>query len=579
MKHIFAILLILVGIPGMASGQDVTAHVDRTRMATGESARLSVTVAGQNAADVDTSPIVDFRVISQGTSSSINIVNGRTTSKVVYNYTIIPLKTGRLKIPSLPVRVDGIIHKTEPIDIFVTKQPQADPEQSDIFVTAEVSNSSPYSGEQIIYRFRLYSAVRIANAGFKELPDFSGFSAKQVEQKEAFQTILGGRKFIVNEVVYVLMPLSEGEKTIERAILSCDVAVRRKDGQRDSFGSIFNDPFFRGMRYETRIFQSKPVDVSVRPLPEPPPDVSFTGLVGHFQLRTELENREMKVGDSATLSVTIRGVGNIMDAGEPAIDVPEEFKTYQDTPEEEITVGLNGYQGKKIFRKALVPLKPGDFTIDPVEIAYFKIPEGEYRILSDSPISVHVSPAEEKKPMEVYSGNDEHLPKSLKRKVEFTGRDILPLKEGMDVLKNRRPLSIPFYAALIFVPAFIFIVLYAMLAVFKKTETPGTIMAERADKAIRDACRQDLPQVEFVSRLYCALVSSILAKADVKGETLTAGEVETILKSRGYSDEIADEACKILTDIESARFGGMEMDSGGRSNLFEKTRNIIRTLK
>ena len=77
-------------------------------------------------------------------------------------------------------------------------------------------------------------------------------------------------------------------------------------------------------------------------------------------MTSEIENTRLAVGDSTTLTVTVQGRGNIMDAQAPQPALPEGLKTYADTPEEQIRLGADGYEGKKVFRTALVPVQAGN---------------------------------------------------------------------------------------------------------------------------------------------------------------------------------------------------------------------------
>jgi hypothetical protein len=103
-----------------------------------------------------------------------------------------------------------------------------------------------------------------------------------------------------------------------------------------------------------------------------------------------------------------------------------EFKTYADNPEEQVQRGPDGYSGSKRFRTALVPVKPGQYRIDPVVMTYFDVASGRYRDLTTSAFELTVSPSETAvTDIDVFRAAPAPIP-SLKKRVEFTGRDILP---------------------------------------------------------------------------------------------------------------------------------------------------------
>jgi len=166
----------------------------------------------------------------------------------------------------------------------------------------------------------------------------------------------------------------------------------------------------------------------------------------------------------------------------------------------------------------------------------------------------------------------------VKKKVEFTGRDILPLKESLDSLENRRTLAPSRFALFLLTPAFLFLAVKAILIKTRKSDDPARLMAERAEKALKSACSHEASGEEFLSCLYLSLISVIFSKAKTKGESLTYTEAADILRSCGYADDIAKQAARLLEKIESAKFGGVTMNKEFKEKLFSETKEIVRSL-
>jgi len=573
-----AMLILLLGLmlPGMAMSAEVRAFVDRTNASLGESLQLTVSIRGAGG-DVDISPIRDFKVISRGTSSNYEMINGRTSWEMSYNYTLIPLKEGRLLIPPLRVSTDGEIRQTKEIIVEVVKRGGGKAEDRDLFCEANVSNPNPYEGEQFVYTFKFYTAAQIARGANFQKPSFSGFTAKNIEGEKTYQSVVAGRGYTVSELSYILVPMGPGEKIIEPAVLECNV-VKSRSRSGSTFDSFFSDPFFGRGSLDPKILRTESLKVNVKPLPPYNGDAKFSGLVGRFDIQAKVENNRLKVGDSTTLSLTVQGTGNIMDAEDPEIKVPQEsFKVYRDSPEESIQTGANGYSGKKVFRTAIVPVKAGQYFLEPIRIAYFDVSKGQYETRSTQPVSLMVSPSGEKDKPEVFSAP---LPggTSVKKKVEFTGRDILPLKESLDSLENRRTLAPSRFALFLLTPAFLFLAVKAILIKTRKSDDPARLMAERAEKALKSACSHEASGEEFLSCLYLSLISVIFSKAKTKGESLTYTEAADILRSCGYADDIAKQAAALLEKIESAKFGGVTMNKEFKEKLFSETKEIVRSL-
>ncbi len=572
MKPLSAFILFIFLFPALSQAAEIKAFVDRKHAALGESIRLTVSVSdGQGA--VDTSPIRDFKVLSGATSTSIQITNGRTSRESSYNYTLIPLKQGRLKIPALTVAVDGRRYSTREIIVQVSKRPQTNANNRDVFAEAHISNPNPFEGEQIVYTLKFCNAVRITNPKFRKSPEFPGFTAKKIEPDKSYRTVISGREYNITELTYVLVPLGPGEKTIESAIIKCDIVERRRRRRNSPFDSFFDDSFLNRSDLKPATVMTDPLIIRVMPLPDYTGDVKFSGLVGRFGMRADLENNKLKVGDSTTLSVIISGIGNIMDAEKPEFIVPKEFKVYEDNPEENINLDMSGYSGEKIFRTAIVPMKEGNYSLAPVKLSYFNIDKGQYETLSTNSFSFIVKPSEEKDKLEVFSA-PAATGKSLKKKVEFTGRDILPLKEGMDAMKSHKSYSAIHFSIFLLIPAILYMLVRTALVFTQKTDDPAVIMAERANRALKEAGTTESAE-EFLSCLYRALVSAILSKSGIKGESLTYAEAEEILRSKGYPGETADRAAKLLEKIESAKFSGLAMEKELKDELLSETKQII----
>jgi hypothetical protein len=340
---------------------------------------------------------------------------------------------------------------------------------------------------------------------------------------------------------------------------------------------MLDDPFFGQGRMEPRVIRTEPLSITVKPLPPFNAKGQFSGLVGAFQIQSHVDKTTLNVGESVTLSVTVSGTGNITDATAPEIAIPDAFKTYKDAPKENIKPSVNGYTGEILFRTALVPLKEGQYTLEPIALNFFDVSSGQYQTRFTAPVSITVHPSREKDRIEVYSSPSSEA-KPLKKNVEFTGRDILPLKEDMNALETQKDMSSALFWALLLAPALLCLGVKVFLTRTTKKDDPSSLMAQRAEQALKDACKPDVLAEVFLTCLSRSLISILLAKAGVKGESLTYAEAENILKSRGFSEEAAMSVTRLLKRIDSARFSGQEMDSSRREALLSETRELVRKI-
>jgi hypothetical protein len=186
----------------------VRAVVDRNQATVGESIALQVTIEGGEG-DVDLSGFHRFQ--NRLPRNQQQLPDDQRPHLPAADSQLCPdsHKAGNLTIPAIPVTIDGTVHYTTPITVTVSNEPPADSGQRDVYVTAEVSAPSPWIGQQIVYTFRLFNAVQVADAKF-QAPEFSGFNAEELEERKSYRTVVNGREFIVTEVIFILVPVKTG---------------------------------------------------------------------------------------------------------------------------------------------------------------------------------------------------------------------------------------------------------------------------------------------------------------------------------------------------------------------------------
>ena len=572
-RNLTITIIILLATAVAVEAATVRAVVDRNRVTVGDSISLQVTIEGGDG-EVDLSGLTDFKTVSRGSTSSFQMINGRTSRQLIYNYVLIPLKAGNLTVSAIPVTIDEKVHYTTPISVSVSEEPPADSGRRDVYVTASVSTDSPWMGQQIIYTFRLFNAVQVADAKF-QAPEFDGFHAEEIDDRKSYRTVVNGREFIVTEVTFILVPVKAGALIIEPAVLQVGVVQRRRRPR--PFAGM--DAFFGRSEMTTRVLKTDPQTVSVRGLPKRPPGTSFSGLVGRFDIRAALDKTDLQVGDSITLAITISGSGNVMDAIAPKIPAPADFKSYADNPEETIQKDASGIAGSKTFRTALVPVQPGQYRIDPVSLTYFDVDQGDYRTLTSTAFDIHVSPsATAATDIDVFRASPGQGP-LLKKRVEFTGRDILPIKEGLDALESKRRLSPWWFSGLLVLPVLGFVVTLIAMRLTRKDDSPGRVMADRVRQALKTAAAAGTSDADFLSALYRALVSAILGRKDIIGTSLTWSEAKSHLLEIGWESKAADAAARLLEEIESFNYSRQTLDAKKRADLLDRSRQTVRRLE
>ena len=155
--------------------------------------------------------------------------------------------------------------------------------------------------------------------------------------------------------------------------------------------------------------------------------------------------------------------------------------------------------------------------------------------------------------------------KPSKKKVIFTGRDILPPKEDLGVVQNRPPLSGFFFLLGLAAPALVYAGTVMIQRLRRQDTRPAALMKAKAYRALKSA--QKGPPEAFLTQLYQGLTAAILAAAGRVGATLTWKEAENLLLENGRPEDEARQTAELLSTIESCKFSGRPLSSATSSLL------------
>ncbi len=583
----WAIAVLLFCLPCTALSFTATAQVDQTRITPRDVVSLQVIVGGGEA-QVDTSCITGFQVNPAGTQSSTSYINGTYSHKVIYQYMLIPLKTGVLTIPPITCVRDGESVLTREIKMLVAESPaQTDDDKGDFFAQASLSSDGIVPGQQAVYTLKLCVAKQIQGASF-DPPRFEGLTAKQLTDWSKYTRTINGRAFMVNETKYLVQAETPGQFTIAPAVFVAQIPMQRAR-QRDSFNSVFNDSFFGDSLFAptpakpVRVV-SNSVDLTVSPLPGYKSDQPFSGLVGKFSISSTLDKDTVKTGESATLTVIIKGTGNIMDAALPALNLDrDKFKVYEDTPAQDVQVTEQGFEGHKVFKQALVASVPGKAVIPGLCLVFFDTDSKTYKTITTTPLTLDVRPGG---PVTVVDGapaantgpGTPMAPKNNKSEVKLQNRDILDIKEDIASIHSRPCLSLFWFAFLVCLPAIGFGAASTAMRLGAREKSLKAKYREKAWASLKKARKISADDPGFLPGLSSALTFAVLARGGKGGESLTRDEVRQILGHNGRDQETVNKVTQLMDTMDAARFGGRPMDENAARTCLDQVASLIRTL-
>ena len=127
----------------------------------------------------------------------------------------------------------------------------------------------------------------------------------------------------------------------------------------------------------------------VRELPVPAPS-AFAGAVGDFTLESRLTSTDVRVGDSVTWTLELRGNGNWPEITRlPARVVPKDFQGVAPILKREFKPGAL-FEGSLTEDVLLVPAKAGSYQLGPVRFVFFEPKEGKYQLFTTETFTLNV---------------------------------------------------------------------------------------------------------------------------------------------------------------------------------------------
>ena len=210
----------------------------------------------------------------------------------------------------------------------------------------------------------------------------------------------------------------------------------RGRGHRDFFFDFFNEN--RGKVLEKSI-SSKKAYLKIKPLPREGRPKDFTGLVGEFSVIGGLSTRNLKVGDTTTLTVSIEGQGLTESLGKYSPTFPSHIKIYEDKPTNEQKYELRrGLLSKRVHKFALVPTKTGTIDLQKITLSYFS-PQKQKYVKVQVPLGkITVSPSSDSE-KRVVVGPGSSGKGSLKSKVTTLNQDLIDIHRQLS--ENSKPLT------------------------------------------------------------------------------------------------------------------------------------------
>jgi hypothetical protein len=428
-------VLLLAALPAAAGEVVVRATLEPERIGIDETAVLSIEVQGGGFGDLRFRPDFDlenFEIVGGPDQyEDVRLGNGRLARSFRLSWRLRALSTGRARVRGLSIRMRGervtlgsreIRVQEEPTGLqprsWRRLEPEDDPfdrlfgrwtppweqrpSRPDAFLRADVRPIRPVVGQQVLYTVYLYTLVDVSAVTPSQLPGFQGFWVRDIPQPQKLPTdmveVEGKRYGRVVLIQKALFPLRAGPHPIEPTEM--DVLVRTID--RSLFGPA---AISRPQQVHLR---TPAMAVDVQELPEAP--AGFTGAVGKMSLAASVEPSEVRMGEAATVTLTLAGEGNLHGVPEPRLpDVPglDILPPQQDGDDRVVGTAV---RGDRTWSYPVVPERAGSYRLQLPQFPYFDPEAGRYQVASAPPVRITALPPPSREPSRSASLRSPALP-------------------------------------------------------------------------------------------------------------------------------------------------------------------------
>jgi len=357
---------------------EVTARIDRPSVDLNESFVLEIMVDSNIDMEPDLS-VLDEKFYRGQLSqlSNTSIINGQIRRSRTWTIALMAKSTGMQEIPAVAVGND----RSQPISIQINEPTNAPPGEADVFITSEVDKTEAYVQSQMLYRFRVYRAVATRQEGRRD-PVITGAEVlvERAGDERNYEAILNGRAYNVIERVLAIYPQASGEISISPARFEARVLRNGRITGR-------------------KVFESQAHTVTVLPIPAPPADFPDAAWLParDVQLSEEWsrEPSEVAAGEPVTRKVTISALGQI-ETQIPALEPPdiEGMNVYADKPDLSRLFEAEGILGVRRDQYAMIGVRGGPVEIPKLELPWWDIEAGEWRVASLPARTIHVEAPE-----------------------------------------------------------------------------------------------------------------------------------------------------------------------------------------
>ena len=369
---IFFVGIVFILLTTQAQSQEinVAAVISPRHIQFGEKARLDLTISGKTFSKHIEAPqfnfLPAFLAVPLYSETTPRLESDKIAVSMAWAYELIPQVVGDFALSDIHFAYQGNSYFANPGSIRVSgTDTYIDVSTGGVHqVEVEVDTSEPYLNAPLTYTFRYLYTVVLPTQGspIPVFPSFPDFSVEEASTLPPQTRQIRGKTFWVEEHVRKLYPQKTGQIVIEPAALV--LPLRRGDKR----------------------LKTKPLKLTVQPLPETGKSPHFSGAIGEYQISAQAARGWVEAGSALMLSVRISGRGNIQTVTAPKLPPMSGVVVKGPNLVEDAT------PTSRVYAYALIPARTGALRIPAIKYGYFDPNRAVYATAETTPIPISVRP-------------------------------------------------------------------------------------------------------------------------------------------------------------------------------------------
>ena len=577
-KLIFLLFwVMLAGVQVFAQATFVAEAPDA--VVSGDQFRLTFTINTQDVRDFRAPSIRGFEVLmgpSRSQQSSMQIINGKTTSSssITYTYILMASDPGKYTIPSASIEVGGKKIFSNPVTIKVLPSDRSNGNgqsgnqrssssgggqsvgthigSNDLFITATASKTTVHEQEAILLTYKVYTAVNLRQL-YGKMPDLKGFHTQEIElpqQKTFSLEHYKGRNYHATVwSQYVLFPQQTGK--LEIPSITFEGVVAQQTVVDDPFEAMFNGG---GVVEVKKKIVTPKLFINVQPLPAKP--ANFSGGVGEFSLSSSINSKEVRTNDAVTVKIVIKGAGNMKLISAPELKFPTDFEVYDPKVTNNFKMSNAGLAGTQTIEYLAIPRSAGNFTIPSADFVYFDLKSNSYKTLKTDAYELKVAKG---------NGNASQVIADFSNKedVKVLGEDVRFIKLGDTSFSRKGDYffgTVSYYLwYLLPLVAFLALMLFFRKQIAENANV-AKVKTKRANKVATKRMRMagkflsENKKNEFYDEVLKALLGYAGDKLSIPVSQLSKDNIEAELSKYGVQQAVVGNFMDALNECEFARY-------------------------